>query len=430
MTFRIVLFALLLPSTAIAQTPGRAAVIAAATDIIQKARYCTFITIGEDGQPQARMVDPIAPDGHFTIWFATNPLTRKVEQVRRNPKVTLSCFDSSSSSYVTVLGRGHLVTEAAEKQRHWKSDWAAIYPNGVKGDDFMLIRITPVRLEIVSENRGMVGDPKTWLPPAIEFPSTQELEVMAINAAKQVSVSDLDTSLLAKPFADWLDALVGSQARSAWEANDCGEHSGSPQPARDHPICSEVEVFLSGGRRLLVTISVGTMGTGISANPPQVRSVVIIEANGETDLVRKLSDLPARLQDSSGVETAARSFIVAFNNLDMPAFLNCFADDATVFHPPAVPPRTFPTRVQGRREIERTFQVLFDLMRAGSGKSGPPYQDLQPRDLLIQQFDDSAVLTFHLGTAARTSRRTFVFRRTGSEWKIVHLHASSFDVAQ
>ena len=34
----------------------------------------------------------------------------------------------------------------------------------------MLIRIVPARLEIVSEPRGMIGDPKTWLPLAIDFP--------------------------------------------------------------------------------------------------------------------------------------------------------------------------------------------------------------------------------------------------------------------
>ena len=75
------------------------------------------------------MVDPIVPGADFTIWFATNPLTRKVDQVRRNPRVTLSCFDATTSSYVTVLGRGSLVTDATEKRRHWKTDWAAIYPN-------------------------------------------------------------------------------------------------------------------------------------------------------------------------------------------------------------------------------------------------------------------------------------------------------------
>jgi general stress protein 26 len=151
--------------------PERPAILAAAADVVVKAHYCTFITVDDNGQPQARIVDPLAPDASFIIWIATNPLTRKVDQIRRNPRVTLSCFDSASASYVTVLGRAELVADAAEKQRHWKPDWSAIYPNGARGHDVVLIRVMPARLEIVSESRGMIGDPKTWLPLSIEFPA-------------------------------------------------------------------------------------------------------------------------------------------------------------------------------------------------------------------------------------------------------------------
>lgn len=169
MKLRLPLLVLLLPSTAAAQAPTRAAVIAAATDIIQKAHYCTFVSIDQAGQPQARMIDPIVPGADFTIWFATNPLTRKVEEVRRNPQVTMSCFDAASSSYVTLLGRGSVVSDPAEKQLHWKSDWSAFYPNGATSNDVVLVRINPERLEIVSESRGMAGDPKTWRPLAIDL---------------------------------------------------------------------------------------------------------------------------------------------------------------------------------------------------------------------------------------------------------------------
>ena len=119
--------------------------------------------------------------------------------------------------------------------------------------------------------------------------------------------------------------------------------------------------------------------------------------------------------------------LTAFNNLDMPAFLDCFADDATVFHPPSAPPRTFPTRIQGRAEIQRTFEVVFAQIRAGSGRTAAPYQDLQPQDLQVQRFDDAAVVTFHLGTPAARSRRTLVLHRIGTGWRIVHLHASTFN---
>lgn len=150
--------------------PSREVIITAATDVVQKARFCTLVTIGEDGHPQARVVDPLGPDPDFTMWIATNPLTRKVNQIRRDARTTLLCFDTATSSYVTVLGRAVLITDPAEKQKHWKADWAPIYPDGPRGAGFMLIRLTPRRLEIVSESRGIVGDPKTWLPRAIDFP--------------------------------------------------------------------------------------------------------------------------------------------------------------------------------------------------------------------------------------------------------------------
>jgi len=149
--------------------PDRAAIIAAAADILEKARYCTFVTVARDGQPHARVVDPLKPDASLTIWFATNPLTRKVQQIRRNPKVTLSCFDPASASYITLHGRAALISDLTQKQQHWKQDWTAIYPKGPAGDDSLLVRITPVRLEISSESRGMFGDPKTWLPLSIQF---------------------------------------------------------------------------------------------------------------------------------------------------------------------------------------------------------------------------------------------------------------------
>jgi len=150
--------------------PSRQEIIAAATDVVQKARYCTLVTIGEDGHPQARVVDPLGPEPDFTMWIATNPLTRKVIQIRRDARTTLLCFDTATSSYVTLLGRASLITDSAEKARHWKAEWAAIYPHGPGGSDVMLIRVTPRRLEIVSESRGIVGDPKTWQPRAIDFP--------------------------------------------------------------------------------------------------------------------------------------------------------------------------------------------------------------------------------------------------------------------
>jgi general stress protein 26 len=148
----------------------RTAIVAAAREVMQKARYCALVTLGRDGQPQARIVDPLPPEPDFTVWIATSPATRKVGELRSNPRLTLVYFDASGPGYVTLLGTGELVSDPAERARRWKEDWAPFYKDRHRGDDFVLIRARPSRLEVVSERHGLRGDPATWRPTALELP--------------------------------------------------------------------------------------------------------------------------------------------------------------------------------------------------------------------------------------------------------------------
>lgn len=152
-----------------AQGPTREALIAAARDIMTSARYCSVLTVGGDGRPQARVVDTFAPEADMTVWFATNPASRKVADLRRDDRVTLHCFDARApeNGYVTLFGRGRLVDDPAEKAKRWKPGWEAFWPD--RGAGYLLVAITPERLEVVSPKRGIDGDPRTWQPPGVLF---------------------------------------------------------------------------------------------------------------------------------------------------------------------------------------------------------------------------------------------------------------------
>lgn len=103
-------------------TPGsadRSQIIAAAREVMKQAHYCTLVTIGEEGQPQARIVDPSEPDQGFVVWLATKNATRKVAQLRKDSRATLLYFDQATLSYVTLLGGATLVSDPVEKERHW-----------------------------------------------------------------------------------------------------------------------------------------------------------------------------------------------------------------------------------------------------------------------------------------------------------------------
>ena len=155
---------------AFAQQPtfSRDALISAAREVMTTTRYCALITTGRAGRNHARTMDAFVPEADMIVWLATNPRSRKVAEIRRNPKVTLYYFDRESAAYVTIYGTARLVNNKSEKARRWKDDWKAFYPDRDKS--YLLIKVTPERLEVVNINKGVVGVSPTWQPLSVDFP--------------------------------------------------------------------------------------------------------------------------------------------------------------------------------------------------------------------------------------------------------------------
>jgi general stress protein 26 len=141
--------------------------IQAAREIIEASRYATLVTLDESGSPRGRIIDPFPPEEDMTVWFGTNPRTRKVRDIRANGNVTLVYFDLASYSYVSIDGVAKMVDDQAERVRRWKEGWEQFYPD--REHDFTVGLIRPRRLEVFSGSRSIFGDPSTWLPPSVEF---------------------------------------------------------------------------------------------------------------------------------------------------------------------------------------------------------------------------------------------------------------------
>ena len=152
-----------------AASPEREQLLKAAREIMAASRYCAVITVDAAGRPVARAIDAFAPDERMVVWFATNPKTRKVQDLRRDPRVTLYYFDQRSPGlgYVTMYGRARLVDDEAEKQKRWKPEWAKLWPD--RHESYLLVEVRPERLEIVSPQHGLNSDPVTWRPIVVEL---------------------------------------------------------------------------------------------------------------------------------------------------------------------------------------------------------------------------------------------------------------------
>jgi len=122
--------------------------------------------------------------------------------------------------------------------------------------------------------------------------------------------------------------------------------------------------------------------------------------------------------DSLDVVKAANAFITAFNNFDWPTFKAAFTNDATIFYPIWDKPK----RVTGRTDIDAAWTNAFPEFKDPNNQRR---LEISPKDIHIQIYGRTAILTFHLGSGANNlARRTLVMIKEKKIWKIAHLHAS------
>lgn len=159
-------FALILaPLAAWPQTPDE--LVRAAREVMEAAPYCFLVTADAGDQPQARLMQQFPPEADLTVWMGTNPKSRKVAQIRANPRTTVACSDAKGPGYVTLTGRARIVDNLTERRRRWRADWDAHFPGGPAGPNYVLIEFAPERLELVSGAHGIGVAPGSLRPPAL-----------------------------------------------------------------------------------------------------------------------------------------------------------------------------------------------------------------------------------------------------------------------
>ena len=147
-------------------------IMQAARGIISRAYFGTLITIDQNGNAKARLMEPFAPEKYFVIYLATNPKSRKVQEIQQNHQATLHYVDAPRTGYVSLYGSIDIVTNDSLKKAHWKNGWERFYPN--KSDGYMLLKFIPDYLEVISIRDSLTGNANNWQPARVEFFSSSD----------------------------------------------------------------------------------------------------------------------------------------------------------------------------------------------------------------------------------------------------------------
>lgn len=145
----------------------RARLVAAAREIMGAQTYCALVTLDETGRPQVRTMNPFPPEDDMTVWFATNTRSRKVREMRRDPRVTLYYADhAKATGYVALSGRAVLTEDMQEILKRKRAYWDQAFP-GLK--NLVLVKVVPERLDVLNYKAGTQADSETWRTPSIEL---------------------------------------------------------------------------------------------------------------------------------------------------------------------------------------------------------------------------------------------------------------------
>jgi general stress protein 26 len=131
-------------------------------EVAKELQLINFATLTDDGRPWIRYVMGKA-DNNLVFRFCTHMGSRKVGQIRKNPRshISLGVSDlETAKHWLQVQGPAEISTDAEERHSFW-FDELNNYFSGPDDPDYCIIIIRPSRIEL-----GTMGNmtPEVWEP--------------------------------------------------------------------------------------------------------------------------------------------------------------------------------------------------------------------------------------------------------------------------
>lgn len=127
-----------------------------ALDLVQRSDFTVLSTLDNTGAPDARIIFNLrkarapafaagaaALPAGFETWIATNTSSRKVRELRNDPRGSLYYFDTTNFEGLTLQGTFEEIMDHEIRAAIWVDGWNMFYPGGLDGGDFSVFRFRP-----------------------------------------------------------------------------------------------------------------------------------------------------------------------------------------------------------------------------------------------------------------------------------------------
>ena len=163
-----------IPRSELSLARDTAVVLDSADALIARDSSVGLVTVDESNRPRVRSVrafrlkNPTTARERFTVFILTRTSTRKIDQIAKNPLVTLYFNEDQRAAYTTIMGRATVHRDPKNPRLQSFLDSATVkffWPAFPR--DFVMLEVTPDWLEFIGP--GLWNDPDTWRPQAVVF---------------------------------------------------------------------------------------------------------------------------------------------------------------------------------------------------------------------------------------------------------------------
>jgi general stress protein 26 len=110
-------------------------------ELIRHIRIALLTTVDAEGRFHTRPLQTLQYEGNEVLWFFTDRASPKVDELRRDERVSLGYADPSKHAYAAVSGIATLVHDPAKARELWTVEQRAYYPNGPEDERLALLRV-------------------------------------------------------------------------------------------------------------------------------------------------------------------------------------------------------------------------------------------------------------------------------------------------
>jgi len=118
--------------------------------IMKETCLFAYLATCDGDQPRVRPVSPIIEDD-MSVWVSTFASSRKINQIKQNPKICLAFVQQPSGEKAAILiGEAEVIPDLEQKKRVWNLatfDLSQHFPQGPESEEFCLLKINIRKIE-------------------------------------------------------------------------------------------------------------------------------------------------------------------------------------------------------------------------------------------------------------------------------------------